>query len=69
MRLSLTQKGLILVAIPLVFELGCVTLLVAAEQQAEQEAQIANRARLVSDQVNRLNRDLFSCFQLVRSAS
>lgn len=69
MRLSLTQKGLLLVAIPMVFELGCVMLLVVAEQQAEQEALIANRARQVSDQVNRLNRDLFSCFQLVRSAS
>lgn len=56
-------------AIPLVFELGCVTLLAAAEQQAEQEAIIANRARAVSDQVNRLNGDLYSCFQLVRSSS
>ena len=49
LKLSLTAKGLILVSIPLCFEIGFVLLIANLEQQAEQEAHRAVLARNLAD--------------------
>lgn len=55
MNLKLSHKGLILVAIPLVFELAFVLMLNGMLNQAEIEIQREARARAMSKQINRLH--------------
>jgi PAS domain S-box-containing protein len=58
-RLNLSQKGIILVSIPLVFELIFVATLAVLEMQTEQEVARAFQAARISDGTNRIVRDLF----------
>ncbi len=58
MKLSLTQKGLILVSIPLVFQLVFVSVLIFLRNQAEADARKAEHAQQISDTVSNLVRDV-----------
>ncbi len=55
MRLKLSHKGLILVAIPLIFELGFVATLYQMLNEAEIEVQKEARARAISKELNKLH--------------
>jgi PAS domain S-box-containing protein len=59
MKLSLTQKGLILLSVPLLFQLIFVSVLIALRHQAEIDAQQAKHAQAVSETVNRLEGDIY----------
>ncbi len=63
MRLSLKAKGLILVAIPLCFELAFVAVLVDLQKQAEAESAIALRSKKVAQGIAALTHDLFALWQ------
>ena len=67
LKLSLTQKGLILVSIPLCFEIGFVVLLTHLEKDAEREAQRAIEAHEIADHINRLTGELFTAYKAVGS--
>ena len=69
LKLSLTARGLILVAIPLVFELGSVAVLVKLQSQAEAEAREAYKAKEIADRVNNLTKDIFSVFEVVSQST
>ncbi len=55
MRLKLSHKGLILVAIPLIFELGFVATLYQMLNETEKEVQREARARAISKELNKLH--------------
>ncbi|HEY9785854.1 MAG TPA: PAS domain S-box protein [Candidatus Obscuribacterales bacterium] len=55
LNLKLSHKGLILVAIPLIFELGFVAVLYGLLNDAEREIQREARARAITKQLNRLH--------------
>lgn len=55
MSLKLSHKGLILVAVPLIFEVGFVLVLNLMLSQAEVEVQREARARAISKQLNQLH--------------
>jgi PAS domain S-box-containing protein len=59
MKLSLTQKGLIFLSIPLVFQLIFVSVLIALRHQAEVDALQAKHAQAISETVNRLEGDIY----------
>jgi PAS domain S-box-containing protein len=59
LKLNLSQKGIFLVSIPLVFELVLVATLAVLEMQTEQEVTHAFHSARVSDGTNRIVRDLF----------
>jgi PAS domain S-box-containing protein len=65
MRLSLAAKGLILVSIPLLFELGVVAVLVNLQKQAEAETANSQRSRRVAAGISRLSAELFDLWQNV----
>ena len=65
MRLSLAAKGLILVAIPLCFELAFVVVLVDLQRQAEAESAIALRSKKVAQGIAALSHDLFALWQTI----
>jgi signal transduction histidine kinase len=67
LKLSLTQKGLILVSIPLCFEIGFVVLLTNLQKEAEKEAQRAVEAHKIADHINRLTGELFVAFKSMQS--
>jgi signal transduction histidine kinase len=58
MRLSLLHKGLLLVSIPLCFELGIFALLLGLQNEMAQEAERLNKSRMIGDTVNRLTHSL-----------
>lgn len=58
MQLSLAKKGLILVALPLCFELGIVAVLINLQQQAELEAACSARSRKVASAISQLSSEL-----------
>lgn len=58
MRLSLLHKGLILVAIPLCFELAIFSTLLSLQNDMAQEAERINRAREIADTVNKITHRL-----------
>lgn len=66
-RLSLTTKILLLIAVPLSFELGLVALLANLHAQAEADAQEAVKARQISDAVNKITGSMFSTWGTVTS--
>jgi PAS domain S-box-containing protein len=55
LRLKLSHKGLILVAIPLIFELGFVATLYQMLNETEKEVQREARARAISKELNKLH--------------
>ncbi len=55
LRLTLSHKGLILVAIPLIFELGFVATLYQMLNETEKEVQREARARAISKELNKLH--------------
>jgi PAS domain S-box-containing protein len=65
MRLSLAAKGLILVSIPLFFEVGVVAVLVNLQKQAEAETANSQRSRRVAAGISRLSAELFDLWQNV----
>lgn len=65
MRLSLAAKGLLLVSIPLLFEIGFVVVLIHLQQQAEAEAAIAMRSKQVAHGISRLTGDLFDLWEVI----
>lgn len=54
MGLKLLHKGLILVCIPLCFEISIFGILISLENQAESEAQRINRSKQINDAVNHI---------------
>ena len=69
MRLSLAAKGLILVAIPLCFELGFIGVLVDLQRQAEAESAAASRSGKVAQGIAALTADLFALWQTIYSTT
>ncbi len=68
MKVSLAAKGLILVSIPLCFELGFAALFTKLQNQAEDDARQAVKARLLSERVNELTRDIWGTWKAVGTA-
>jgi PAS domain S-box-containing protein len=64
MKLSLTKKGLILISVPLLFQLIFASALVFLRNQAEADARLSEHAQAVSDTLNKLVRDLFDIVSL-----
>jgi signal transduction histidine kinase len=64
-KLSLAIKGLILVSVPLLFEVGFVLVLTHYQQQAEIAAQKAVEARNISDKVTNLTSDIYSLYMKI----
>ena len=56
MRLTLLHKGLLLVSIPLCFEVTIFGVLINLQNQAEREAQRVHENKLINDAVNRILR-------------
>lgn len=65
MKLSLTAQGLILVCIPLCFEVVCVFTLYNLQQEAEAQAARAMKARQISDCINRLTNEFYQTWNTV----
>ncbi len=65
-EIGLSQKGILLVSIPLVFELIFVATLVVLQTQAETEATKALHAGRISDGTNKVVRDLFEIGSVTR---
>src|SRR5262245_10367287 len=61
---SLSIKVLILVAIPLVFQLGFLGWMVYLQREAEQEVVRATNSKRISDAVNQLSSD---CYEVISS--
>ena len=59
LRFTLLQKGLLLIAIPLVLQSTIIATLFALNSQAEQTAARAEHARQISETINRLSKDLY----------
>lgn len=59
-KVGIVAKGLIIVAIPLVFECGVVTLMANLESQAETAAAHAQRANEISTLINELIQELYT---------
>lgn len=58
-RFTLLQKGLFLIAIPLVLQTAIIATLFALNNQAEQAAARAEHARRISEGINRLSKDIY----------
>jgi len=67
MKMTLTKKGIILVSIPLLFELVFVGILALLNAQAEQEAVDAFRSGRISNGTNQLIRDMFETVSITRA--
>ncbi|MBP6743793.1 PAS domain S-box protein [bacterium] len=63
MQLSLAAKGLILVSLPLCFELGIVAVLINLQQQAEIEAALSMRSRKVASSISHLSSEFLDLGQ------
>jgi signal transduction histidine kinase len=68
-NLSLTAKGLILVCVPLLFEVGFFFVLTHFQQEAEMEAHRAVEARNISDRVSKVTADLYTLYNNVSYSS
>jgi len=66
LNINLSQKGLILVSIPLIFELVFVATLAILEAETEREAKRAFHSAKISDGTNKLVRDLFEIAAVTR---
>lgn len=66
MKLTLLHKGLILVSIPLCFEILIFSYLISQQNHLEFEAQKINRNKKINDKVNLIFEDLFGIGESVR---
>lgn len=69
LRISLFQKGLILVAIPLIFELVTYGILADLFNRAQEDARQALKAREISDTINLIVRDFYDMLTTIKSAA
>jgi signal transduction histidine kinase len=69
MKLTLLHKGLILVSIPLCFEVTIFGYLLSLQVQVEHEAQRVNRNKRINDEVNYVIRDVISMNDTLQSNS
>lgn len=69
LRISLFQKGLILVAIPLIFELVTYGILADLFNRAQEDARQAEKAREISDTINMIVRDFYDMLTTIKSAA
>ncbi|MBA3992288.1 MAG: hypothetical protein C0469_02090, partial [Cyanobacteria bacterium DS2.3.42] len=67
-RISLFQKGLILVSVPLIFELISYGVLADLYKKAQEDANQAERAREISDSINLIVRDFYDMITTIKSA-
>lgn len=67
-RISLFQKGLILVSVPLIFELISYGVLADLYKKAQADANQAERAREISDSINLIVRDFYDMITTIKSA-
>jgi len=58
MRFTILHKGLLLVSIPLIFEIGLFSYLLHLQNQVEQQSRRLNHVRQINDELNRLVRDI-----------
>ncbi len=65
-KLTLLHKGLLLVCIPLCFEILVFSYLINAQNHLETEAQKINRNKKINDKVNLIFSDIFDVVNLVR---
>ncbi len=69
LRISLFHKGLILVAVPLIFELISYSVLADLYNRAQEEARKAEKARQISDTINLIVRDFYDMLTTLKSAA
>jgi PAS domain S-box-containing protein len=69
MQFKIVHKGLLLISIPLFFELTVFGVLVRLELDAEQSAQRAIQARAISDGVNQIEKDIHAVGKFLRGLS
>ncbi len=66
-KLTLLHKGLLLVSIPLCFEIGVFSYLISAQDHLEFEAQRINRNKKINDQVNLILQNTILIIESVRA--
>ncbi len=59
MRLNLKQKGLIIVAFPLIFEAAFILALFLTLEKAEENVNKETKSRLVLQEVNNISKSIF----------
>src|ERR1700724_2586244 len=64
LKLSLTAKGLILVSIPLCFEIAFVCVLVNLQHGTEVEAEQALKSRAISNRLNTITSNLYQIWNV-----
>lgn len=69
MRLSLMYKGLLLVSIPLCFEIGIFSLLLSLQNDMAQESARINKSRMIGDTVNRISHRAMILEDVFRNSS
>ncbi len=69
MKLTLLHKGLILVCIPLCFEILVFSYLINVQNHVELEAQKINRNKKINDKVNLIFSDVVNVINVVRPTS
>lgn len=69
LRISLFHKGLILVAIPLIFELISYGVLADLYNRAQEEARQAEKARQISDTINLIVRNFYDMLTTIKAAA
>lgn len=69
LKLSLTTRAIILISMPLLFEIGSAFLLLDLQKQAEIEAERSLKARELSDRINNLTRETYSVWDTVSNTS
>lgn len=66
LHLSLTNKILLCVIVPLVLQLCILAALASMEQQAEEALKVASRSRQISDAITQISEDIFALTQRYR---
>lgn len=69
LRISLFHKGLILVAVPLLFELISYGVLADLFHRAQEEARQADKAREISDRINQIVRNFYDMLTTMKAAA
>ncbi|CAN5265489.1 hypothetical protein BH10CYA1_BH10CYA1_36240 [soil metagenome] len=67
LRLSLSSKVLILVAIPLLIQIALLAAIASLQSQAEQALKAANHSRKISDLINQISADIFAVYSRYRT--
>ena len=69
LKLSLTTRAIILISMPLLFEIGSAFLLVDLQRQAELEAERSLKSRELADRINTLTRETYAVWDSVSNTS